>query len=184
VTGAPARAEAPLLVARLRRLIVVIAGLGLVLTVVGFLPGQVVYDDANHCFGYALGSLGHTEHHHIDCTSSYTLLRETRLAGGLPLATYVALLLAPAMWLYRTPRARRAWAWIAWGIGSLVASAALWLVVDFHLDLFSRTETLWPGLVVQGGILAIQALLLVAMPIAILRSREPPVPPVRVVEQR
>lgn len=75
----------PLLAARLRRLIVAIAVLGLVLVVVGLLPGQEVYDDSNNCFGTALASLGHTEHHHAACTSSYTQLRETRIAGGLPL---------------------------------------------------------------------------------------------------
>jgi hypothetical protein len=176
--------DAPLLAARLRRFIVAIAALGLVLVGVGFLPGQAVYDDASNCFGAAIGAFGHTEHHHVDCTSSYTELRETRLAGGLPLVTYVVLLLAPAIVLYRDPRARRAWWWIAWGVGGLVAAAALWVAIDFHLDLFSRTRTLWPGRVVEGGVAAIQALLLVALPITLLASRRSPIPDAHVVDRR
>jgi hypothetical protein len=174
--------EAPLLAGRLRRFILGIAALGLVLVGVGLLPGQAVYDDANNCFGSALASLGQTEHHHSTCSSSYTELQETRLAGGLPLATYVLLLLAPAIVLYRDPRASRAWWWIVWSIGGLVASLALLFLMEFHLDLFSRTTTLWPARVVEGGMGVMQALLLVALPIMILRSREPRIPKARVVE--
>jgi len=174
--------EAPLLAGRLRRFIVVIAALGLVLVGVGLLPGQAVHDDANNCFGSALASLGQTEHHHSTCTSSYTELHETRLAGGLPLAIYVLLLLAPAIVLYRDPRARRAWWWIVWSIGGLVVSLALLFLMEFHLDLFSRTTTLWPARIVEGGMGVLQVLLLVALPIMILRSREPRVPKARVVE--
>lgn len=163
--------EATVLAARLRRFIRVIAVLGLVLVGVGLLPGQEVYDDANNCLGGAIASLGMTEHHHAACSVSYTQLRETRLAGGLPLAIYVVLLLAPALVLYRDPRARRAWWWVVWGVGGLLVAAALVLLLEFHLDIFSKTRTLWPTRVVQGGVAAMQALMLVALPITIVRSR-------------
>jgi hypothetical protein len=176
------RDPSPLLAARLRRLIQVIAVVGVVLVGIGLLPGVEVYDDESNCLGYALGSLGMTEHHHIDCTPSYTKLREIRIAGGRALAGYVVMLLAPAMLLYRRPSAPWAWAWLAWGISSLVAGIALWVVVDFHLDLFSHTRRLWPSYVVGGGVLAIQGLLLVGVPVAVLRSREPRVPEARVTE--
>jgi hypothetical protein len=173
--------DAPLFAARLRRLIVVIAVLGAALVAVGFLPGQAVYDDANNCFGHALGAFGHTEHHHIDCTPSYSELRDTRLAGGLPLAAYVVLLLAPAIVLVRDPRARRAWWWIAWNVGALAAAFGLWIAVEFRLDLFSSTRTLWPAVVVQAGFLGIQVLMFVALPILILCAPPPPIPDARVV---
>lgn len=171
--------EAPVLAARLRRFVVVIAVLGLVLLGVGLLPGQEVYDDANDCLGGAIASLGMTEHHHAACSASYTQLRETRLAGGLPLVIYVVLLLAPALVLYRDPRARRAWWWVVWGAGGLLVAAALVLLLEFHLDIFSQTRTLWPTRVVQGGVAAMQALMLVALPITIVRSREPRLPVAR-----
>jgi hypothetical protein len=173
--------DATPLAARLRRLIVAIAALGVALVAVGWFPGHAIYDDANNCFGHALGALGHTEHHNVDCTSSYTELRETRLAGGWPLATYVVLLLAPAIVLYRDPRARRAWWWIVWNIGALAAAFALWIVVDFRVELFSSTQTLWPAHVVQAGVLVIQALVFVALPILLLCAPPPRIPDARVV---
>jgi hypothetical protein len=63
-------------------------------------------------------------------------------------------------------------------------AAALVLLLEFHLDLFSLTRTLWPTRVVQGGVAAMQALMLVALPVTIVRSREPPVPPARATKIR
>jgi hypothetical protein len=72
-----------------------------------------------------------------------------------------------------------------WGVAALAASVVLWVMTEFHLDLFSRTTELWPAAVAAGGVAVIQALLLIGVPIAILTSREPRtlgIPTARVVD--
>ena len=53
-----------------------------VIPVVALLPGHRVYGDANNCFGYALASLGNTEHHEDHDGSDDNDEREGVRAGG------------------------------------------------------------------------------------------------------
>ena len=174
--GAPiADHEPPELAARLRRLIVALTVLAVVLLGIGLLPGERVYDDANNCFGHVFGALASTEHQQSACESSYTQLRETRLAGGVPLAVYLIIVVAPGWLVYRTPRARPAWWWFAWSIIGAVLSACLGFYLEFNLDLFSRTVILWPTRVVEAGIAVIEVALLLGLPLVVVRSRTRPV---------
>jgi hypothetical protein len=177
--AARADGDAPELAARLRRLIIGLTVLAVVLLGIGLLPGERVYDDANNCFGRVFGALGNTEHQQSACESSYTRLSETRLAGGLPLAIYLVVVVGPGWLVYRKPRARPAWWWFAWSIVGAVLSACLAFYLEFHLDLFSRTVILWPTRVVEVGIATIQGALLLALPLIIVRSRTPRAPAAR-----
>lgn len=171
--------EAPVLAARLRRLIIGLTVLAVLLLGIGLLPGERVYDDANNCFGRVFGALGNTEHQPSACESSYTRLSETRLAGGLPLAIYLVVVVGPGWLVYRTPRARSAWWWFAWSIVGAVLSACLAFYLEFHLDLFSHTVILWPRRVVEASVATVQLSLLLALPIIIARSRAPRAPAAR-----
>ena len=98
---------------------------------------------------------------------------KTRIAGGLPVALYVVLLVAPAVTLYRDPRPSRAWWWSVWAIATL---ACLVMIIGFFVlepDLFYKTATLWPQYIVVIGIAAMQALVWLAVPITIVASRSP-----------
>lgn len=174
--AARADGDAPELAARLRRLIIGLTVLAVVLLGIGLLPGERVYDDANNCFGHVFGALGNTEHQPSACESSYTRLSEIRLAGGLPLAIYLVVVVGPGWLIYRRPGARRAWWWFAWSIVGAVLSACLGFYLEFHLDLFSRTVILWPTRVVEVGVATIQLALLLGLPITIARSRTPRAP--------
>jgi hypothetical protein len=56
-----------------------------------------------------------------------------------------------------------------------------WLELD--LDFLTRTVTLWPARIVEAGVAAIQAVLLLGLPLTIARGRVPRVPPARIVER-
>ena len=174
-TEASRDTAAPELAARLRRLVVGIAVLGAALLAVGFLPGQRVYHDANHCVGATLAT---------SCISEFTELHGTYPAGGeLRLPLYLLVVLAPAWSVHRAPRAQHAWSWFYAAIaGSVVAgNLVCWLELDF--DLLSRTVTLWPARVVELGVVAIQAVLLLGLPLMIARSQPSRVPAARVVRR-
>jgi len=156
---------------RLRRFIQVLAAIAILTMTLGWCPGEQRGYDANHCFGRALSALGNTEHHTDNCTPSYTVMGEPRRVGGLSLSLYVVLLLGPAGWLYRDARPWRAWGWIAWNVAAAIGCLALWVTFELDLDIFGHTETLWPGYGVVVGWLAIQVLMMVALPIVILTSR-------------
>src|SRR5262249_20776610 len=130
----------------------------------------------NNCFGHVFGSLASTEHQQGACESSYTRLSETRLAGGVPLAVYLIIVVAPGWLVYLAPRARPAWWWFAWSIVGAVLSACLGFYLEFNLDLFSRTVILWPTRVVEAGVAAIEVALLLGLPLVIVRSRTLRVP--------
>jgi hypothetical protein len=175
---------APEFAPRLRRLILGIAALAVALLVIGSLRGQRVYHDANQCFGSALAVWGRAEHRHVPCTSLFTELTGIYPAGGgLRLALYLLVVLAPAWPAYRRPQPRQAWAWFAAAIvGSIVAGNLMcWLELD--VDSVSRTVTLWPARVVELGVAAIQVLLLLGLPLMIARSRLARVPIARVVRR-
>lgn len=157
---------------RLRRFIKLVVPLGAVIAAFGFLPGTRVYDDSRNCFGNALGAM-FTEAHSSGCRPSYDQLTATRLAGGIPLLLYMLLVLAPAIVVHVDPRARRAWLWILWSFVAVVPAGAMFFVLEFHLDFFSHTETLWPARVVEAGIVALLLLLTMALPILTLVTREP-----------
>jgi hypothetical protein len=174
----------PELAVRLRRLALGVTVLAGALLAVGFLPGQRVYHDANHCLGAMLAALGGTEHHHVPCTSLFIEPHATYPAGGgLRLALYLLVVLAPAWPAYRDPQARHAWRWFAASIaGSVVAGNLMcWLEID--VDVLSRTVTLWPVRVVELGVAAIQVVLLLGLPLMIARTRPARVPTARVVQR-
>jgi hypothetical protein len=176
--------EAPELAARLRRLVVAITVLGVVLLAVGSLPGQRVYHDANHCFGAALGGLTNTEHQLKACESAFTELHAAYPAGGeLRLALYLLVVLVPAWPVYRDPRAQHAWGWFAGAVAGSVVAGNLMCWLELDLDFLTRTVTLWPARVVEAGVAAIQAVLLLGLPLTIARGRVPRVPPARIVER-
>jgi len=175
----------PVLARRLRLFTVVVAALGLVTSIFGFFPGTRVLDDSNNCFGTAIGAL-FTEAHSHGCQPSYDRVATTRMAGGLPVLLYVVLALAPAILVRADPRPRRVWQWTLWSFAAVIPAGLMFFVLEFHLDLFARTVTLWPTRVVEAGIIALQLLLIVGLPVLALSAREldPPRPPRAVARQR
>ena len=141
---------------RLRRIVRVVALLGIAGALFGLLPGERVYDDANNCFGHAIGSFfGYGER----CQSSYTKLVTTRLAGGLPLVLFVGATLLYGWILVNNPRRWVALAWLVWtAVGLVIVFAA-----TFELDLFMHTVTLWP---MHVTFTLIGAMLVLIFPIA------------------
>jgi hypothetical protein len=157
-----------MLARRLRRIVHLVLASCLVVAVLAMLPGRRVYGDANNCLGYALASLGTTEHHDVACTPSFTRLERTEPAGGWPaLGTALAIAIGAAL-LYSRPDRKIAllfWAWSALSGASIVA-------LSFQLDLFTHVELLWPEHVL-GFALGMLAILVFAAPIVALVTREP-----------
>jgi hypothetical protein len=166
--------ESPKLATRLRRIAHLVVAIGLVVMAVGFLPGERVYSDSNNCFGRAVVGF---EHPSSECTSRYDQLDETRLAGGVPLVLYIVSALAPAILIQAEPRRRRGWHWLLWSLLTGVGGLAVLFLLTFHLDLFAHTVQLWPQTIVIAGTLAIMALLLLALPLVLLLTRDGPAEP-------
>lgn len=140
-----------------------------VIPVVALLPGHRVYGDANNCFGYALASLGNTEHHEDHCTPSYTKLERTEPAGGWPVVGLAVAIAIGVGVLYRKPR--RSIAILCWLWCVLAAAGTLALTLD--LDLFDRVEILWPEKVLAFALGTI-GVLVTAAPVVAFVTREPP----------
>ncbi len=140
-----------------------------VIPVVAMLPGHRVYGDANNCFGYALASLGDTEHHVEHCTPSYTKLERTEPAGGWPaIGLAIAIAIGVGV-LYRRPR--RSTAVLCWLWCMLAAAGTLVLTINF--DLFDRVVVLWPEQALAFVFGTIGVLVTVA-PIVAFVTREKP----------
>jgi hypothetical protein len=149
---------------RLTEIALVLAG---VLGVVAKLPGRRVYDDANDCFGAALGSFASTEHASYVCVPSYTKLVGTEDAGGWPLVLLAVAVALGAAILHRFPGRTNALAYWVWcGLaGTGVA------VMTFDLDLFNHVEILWPERVL-GFALGMLAIIVFVTPIVAAVTRE------------
>ena len=144
-------------------------GLCIVIAIVAMLPGRRVYGDANNCFGYAIASLGNTEHHEDHCTPSYTQLERTDPAGGWPaFGTALAVAIGAAI-LYRKPERKIAMLFSLWSALSCASIIAL----SLQLDLFDHVVLLWPARVL-GFALGMLAILVFAAPIVALVTRESP----------
>ena len=127
--------------------------LSAVLAVMSKVPGRRVFDDANDCFGAALGSFASTEHSSYVCVPSYTKLVGTEDAGGWPGVLFAVAVALGAAILHRFPGRANALAYWVWC--GLAGSGAAFM--SFDLDLFSHVEILWPERVLgfTGGMLAI-----------------------------
>lgn len=158
-----------MLARRLRRIIHLVLALGLVAAVIGFFPGERIYDDANNCFGQALASLGVTEHHHDDCTPAYTKLVATQGAGDWPVLGFVLAVALGGAIVYRKPRRSYALAWTIWT--GLMAVALIFVMFDLHV--FEHVVILWPTHVVQFAIGMLLVLVMIATPVIALVTREP-----------
>ncbi|MGE5181170.1 MAG: hypothetical protein ACM31C_03870 [Acidobacteriota bacterium] len=156
----------PVLELRLHRLVVAVGALAAVLAVVGFFPGERVYDDSNNCLGRAFAFT--TEHHHDDCTPSYDQLTETRNAGGTSLLAGLAIALLPVLVVVREPTRKRAWIWFAATPFALAGGVATMLAIDFRLDLFAHVEVLWPEHVVGAGAALLSVLSTLVLPLVLL----------------
>ena len=167
---------------RLRRIVRLVALLGIAGALVGLFPGERVYDDANNCFGSAFSSLfSHGGGQH-DCTSSYTKLVAERPAGGLPLVVFVGAILMYG-WLLATSPGR--WAAIGWTLWTAIAGG-VFVAATFKLELFSQTETLWATPVTYTLIGAMLVLIFPIAPLVAFTSKREvtdDTPSARVVER-
>lgn len=152
---------------RFRRIVQLCVVLAILACIAGMLPGSRAYEDANNCAGEALGSLGLTEHHHIDCTPSYTHLVAEEPAGGFRLVLALAVFLIPGLVGYRKPRGVYAVVWPLWFIGEACAIFAM----SFELRLFQHVVVLWPLHAVEILVGTILVLACIGAPIAALVSR-------------
>ncbi len=168
------RAREPVLERRVRRLQLVACALALALAVLGFFPGERVYDDSNNCFGNAFGSLFTVEHHRADdCTPRYEQLVATRDAGGTSLLAGLAIALVPLLVAVPRPTRRRAWIWFAATPFAFAAGIAAMLAIDFRLDLFSHVEVLWPEHAIGAGAALLAIISTLVLPIVLLVTRKP-----------
>ena len=161
--------ERPRLTRRLRRLTEIALALSVVLVVVAKLPGRRVYDDANDCFGAALGSFATTEHSSYVCVPSYTKLVGTEDAGGWPVVLLAVAVALGAAILHRFPGRANALAYWVW-CGLAGTGVAF---MTFDLDLFSHVEILWPERVL-GFALGMLAILVFVTPFIAAVTREKP----------
>lgn len=161
--------DRPRLTRRLRRLTEIALVLSAVLAVAAKLPGRRVYDDANDCFGAALGSFASTEHSSYVCVPSYTKLVGTEDAGGWPMVLLAVAVALGAAILHRFPGRANALAYWVW-CGLAGTGVAF---MSFDLDLFSHVEILWPERVL-GFALGMLAILVFATPIVAALTREKP----------
>lgn len=132
------------------------------------LPGRRIYADANNCFGYGLASLGMTEHHHVECTPSYTELRGTEEAGGWYAILFAGAVALGAGIVHRKPTRATAFAWVVWT--ALAAAGAF--VLSFELNLFDHVVNLWPTHVLAFAFGMVLVLVLIAAPIIVIATRE------------
>lgn len=143
--------------------------LGGVAAVIGFFPGERIYDDANHCWIRGQESLGTTGHYDENCTPSYTKLRETHPAGGWPVVGFVLAVALGAAIVCRKPRRAYALAWTIWT--GLSALALILVMSDFHS--FDNVVIVWPTYVTQFAIGMLLVLVMGATPLVAVFTREP-----------
>jgi hypothetical protein len=160
--------ERPRLERRLRRVVHLVLALCAVVVVVAKLPGRHVYADANNCFGSALASLGTTEHHHDECTPSYTRLLRTEEAGGWAAIVFAVAVALGAGIVHRKPTRAKAVAWIVWTALAGVGAA----VMSFELNFFDHVVTLWPTHVLAFALGMLLVFVLIAVPIIAIATRE------------
>ena len=161
--------ERPRLTRRLRRLTEIALALTVVLVVVAKLPGRRVYDDANNCFGFVMGSMASTEHTTFTCTPSYTKLVGTEEAGGWAVVILAAAVALGAAILHRFPGRANAVAFWVWS--GLAGTGVAFMTFD--LDLFSHVEILWPEHVL-GFALGMLAVVVFVTPVVAAVTREKP----------
>jgi hypothetical protein len=159
---------------RLERLIRATVTIGVVVILVGILPGRRVRSD--DCLGAAIDNMAMTEVRHggLGCTSH----ERTQLAGGLldlPLAVVVWIALVPAVLLRRAPSRRRARGVALLAVPIVLLGAAAAFFLEFPLDLFEQTTNLWPTHVVAVGLAALVVLDVIVVVTAVLAARAGPV---------
>lgn len=153
VTAAEPLASNEVLARRLRRVVQLVTGIAVAISCFAFLPGERVY--AGNEFLYESS------------------------AGGFYVIGALALVLLPAILVYRDPRKRWAWLWFVW---TLPASLLL-VVASVGIHILSTGVDLWPRTVVKAGAFTILVLILIAVPLIALLTRERPgtsIPPARV----
>jgi hypothetical protein len=165
----------------LRGIAIAIAVLGTIAIVFGFLPGIEVYRDVNDCFGRAFGSLfGHDSAR--GCQASYQLV-ETRSVVDRPvgMAFYFAVLMAPALVVWRYPQLKLLLGW------TLLAIGATFLMIVAMFDFGSWSDSivrLWPADVFAVVLTIMLSVLIVGLPVFcaiyafVTRTRPPPKPEV------
>jgi len=168
-TGYNRCVDRPRLTRRLRRLTEIALALSVVLAAMAKLPGHRVYDDANDCFGAAMGSLASTEHSSYVCVPSYTKLVGTEDAGGWPIVLLAVAVALGAAILHRFPGRTNAVAYWVWC--GLAGTGAVFMSLDF--DLFSHIEILWPERVL-GFALGMLAIVVLVTPFIAAVTREKP----------
>ena len=157
---------------RLRRVVRLACVVGALALALGFLPGERIYEDSNNCFGNAVAGMFMTEHG-PSCTPAYDKLVETRLAGGLPLAIALVLLMLPGYFVYRGPSRSLA---IMWSLWTLIVGV-LYLMFTFDLVLFDRAVILWPERAVATLAGTLGVLVVVVAPlVAAFTRRGSPIP--------
>jgi hypothetical protein len=153
IEGAPRRSE------RLRSLMRLMMGIGVVIATVGFFPGRYVVDTA------------------------HLTIHATRTPGGVWLVLLLAVLLAPAIVVHADP-ARRGTRllWVGWcyiGANAFFAAAA-------YLGRPTQHEysevILWPNLVAQLGLGVLGVLIGIALPAILITTREAKIPAARVID--
>ena len=149
----PLGATNDVLARRLRRVVQLVTGIAVAISCFAFLPGERVYAGGEFLYE---GS-----------------------AGGFYVIGALALVLLPAIPVYRDPRKRWAWVWFVW---TLPASLLL-LVASAGIHILATSVDLWPRTVVKAGSFTILVLILIAVPLIALLTRErpaPSIPPARV----
>lgn len=142
-----------------------------VIVILAKLPGRQIYADANHCFGEGLAGLANTEEHAGSCTPSYTKIVRTEPAGGwlaIVLAVSVAL---PALLVRDRPGRASA---IGWAVWTAVVSIVLVVQSLAVLVIFDRGELLWAAHVLAFAAGMMLVLVLLAVPIVVIATRERP----------
>ncbi len=162
--------EQPILAHRLRSLFRLMLGIAAVISVIAFLPGLAMYDDANHC-----RDLPH-------CEPAYTVLAHSWSAGGPFVLAFLLVVLAPIGLAYRVPERRPLRAWIAWICLGPLLIGMLSLGIAYHGSQRVRFETLWPQHVVLLGLGVLAVLLLAVLPLVLATTREDSVPRARIAE--
>ncbi len=155
---------------RLRRVVRLACVVGALALAIGLLPGERLYQDSNNCFGNAVVGMFMTEDAPA-CTPAYDKLVETRLAGGLPLAIALVLVLLPGYFVYRGPRRSLAITWSLWTL----SVGVLYLMFTFDLVLFDKAEVLWPQHAVGmlAGTLAVLVVVIAPLVAAFTRRGSP-----------
>jgi hypothetical protein len=175
----------------LRVSVLVIVVLGAAAIVISMIPSVEVYKDANDCFGHALGRVFSAHGGgRSSCESSWVLVDTRPPANVASMLSYLAIVLAPAMVIWKWPRLGFAVAWSPW---TMVASVVM-ILSTFELfgDFALRTKQLPLAHVFDWVMVVLLVGLMLVIPVATLvigiaTRKRPPPPPVfptaRVVER-